>query len=190
MLTRAVHLSPIEPSPLSIRWPLGVPLDLRLLFHDQLYEHVDPTPLMPQLALLPRSKGGVYLFDMTVDNPEEGSATVTIPGPLLVDTVGYSIELYTRREAANPEDPPVPTGLAAVGVLRLEGSGYMKTGPGATVTIPVITGPAGERGTIWTTGEGEPTVNGSEIEGDMYLDTITGDVYRFNATTGLWELNV
>lgn len=199
MTSAVINLNPVEPAPLSIRHPLGTTLDLRLAFHDQQDGAVDPTPLLPQLALMPRSRGGRYAYGMETSPTE---ASVIIPGVALIDPSGYSIELYQRTPADNPDDPPLPVGLMATGVLVLQGSAYTRLGPLGMIDVPVVVGPPGpvgpqgiqgvpgmdgepggpgQRGTIWTTGSGAPVATGNEIEGDMYLDEPTGDVWRFEA---------
>jgi len=42
----------------------------------------------------------------------------------------------------------------------------------------------GVDGNKWFTGAGAPAVGGSEIDGDLYLDTVTADIYRFQS--GSW----
>lgn len=62
-----------------------------------------------------------------------------------------------------------------------------QTGPASTIPGPQgdpgpagigIQGPTGIRGSIWTSGSGAPTATASE--GDMYLDSATGDVWRMS----------
>jgi hypothetical protein len=191
-MNRVITLSGIEPAPLSIRHPLGINLDLRLTMQDQNGTPVDPTPLYPQAVLLPRSKGGVYPYDLTVTDAANGIASLNVPGTALTDFWGYGLELYTRRLNEAPDDPPIPTGLAAKGVLMMEGSSYMSSGPLGLINIPVVTGPqgpigeTGARGSIWTTGSGAPTATGSEQAGDMYLDEANGDVWRYDGA--VWQL--
>lgn len=43
------------------------------------------------------------------------------------------------------------------------------------------TGPQGPRGSGVSSGEGAPTVSGSEVAGDLYVDLSTGDVYSWSA---------
>lgn len=207
MINRTIIINPVEPSFLSLRSPLGIALDLGLTFRAQDGEPVDPGTLMPQLALLPRSAGGVFAYDCVTTGAGDGLANVTVPGNALIDVSGYSVELYSRREADNPVNPPVPTALIAKGVLRLEGSAYQQSGPLGMITVPTIVGPpgppgpegpTGERGSMWFTGNGPPaTTVGTEdkITGDMYLDNGlpptmdgAGDVWRFNGDT--WVLGV
>lgn len=206
-IQRAVYLNPVEPTILSLRTPMGVDLDLDITFLKQNSDPVDPFSLLPQFALLPRSRGGVYAYDVE-PIPGRVAGNVKVPGTALIDTSGYSIELYQRRPAQNPVDPPVPSGLLAKGVLRLEGSAHQQFGPLGMIAVPVIVGPQGQpgpegppgiqgeagadslvpgpqglRGSIWTTGPGEPVATGNEIPGDMWLNETNGDVWRFNGST-------
>jgi hypothetical protein len=195
---RTIVLNPIEPALLSLRSALGVDLDLSISFKKQDQTPVDPTPLQPQLALLPRSRLGVYPYDITASDPANGVGTVSVPGTVLIDPNGYNIELYQRRTATNPSDPPVAVGLLAKGVLRLEGSAYMQTGPLSMINIPVVVGPpgpqgipgvgiqgipgpAGPRGSWWTTGNGPPTATVAQT-GDLYLDELTADVWKWDGS--------
>jgi hypothetical protein len=201
-VNRTVILSPIEPSPLSLRVPLGVALDLELTFKNQQAALVNPTTLMPQLVLLPRSRGGMFSYSVETTSSEAGTAAVSVPSTVLVDRSGYTLELYSRRVADNPDAPPVATGLLAKGTVALEGEAFRSWGPLGTINTPVVVGPpgpagpqgeqgepgeTGQRGSLWTSGEGVPSVTGFELTGDMYLDELTGDVYRFEAGVG-WVL--
>jgi hypothetical protein len=201
-MNRTVILNPIEPAPLSVRAPLGIPLDLDLTFKNQKAAVVDPNTLLPQLVLLPRSFGGIFTCPVETMSSGDGTAKAEVPGTALVDTSGYTLELYSRRVAENPDDPPVATGLIAKGVLVLEGSAYGRGSSLQPMVVPVVVGPpgpqgpqgeqgdigpTGQRGSLWTSGEGPPALTGFELTGDMYLDELTGDIYRFEAGVG-WVL--
>jgi hypothetical protein len=194
-MNRIITLSGVEPAPLSIRHPLGINLDLLLTMQDQNGTPVDPTPLYPQAVLLPRSRGGVYPYDLTVTDAVNGIASLKVPGTALTDYWGYGLELYTRRLNEAPNDPPIPTGLAAKGVLMMEGSSYLSAGPLGMVNIPVVVGPqgpkgeagaegptgaTGQRGSVWYTGTTDPGTIPGQMVGDMYLDETTGNVWRFD----------
>lgn len=198
MTARTIVLNPVEPAFLSVRSALGVNLDLDITFLSQAKATVDPTPLYPQLALLPRSSRQVFAYDVGVTSKDAGTGNVQVPGTALIDPAGYSLELYQRRSAQAPGDPPVPVALLAKGVLRLEGSAYVSFGPLGMISTPVVTGPAGpvgptgatgpqgsigetgQRGSIWTTGVGDPTALTGVLPGDMYLDKFNGNVWRFD----------
>lgn len=199
-----IVINPVEPAALSIRHPLGIDLALDLAFVSQKRAPVDPTPLMPQLTLLPRSQGGVYAYDVETVNAAGGTGHVDVPGTALTDVRGYNVELYFRQAAANPDDPPKPYKLAAAGSMLLQGLAYMRQGPHGMINVPVVVGPPGapgvagtpgapgsagadgRRGSIWTTGSGNPAASGSELPGDMYLDNATGNVWRWDGAT--WVL--
>lgn len=205
--TATIVLNHVEPAALSIRHALGLNLDLSIAFRDQKGAPVNLTGFFPQLAIMPRSWYGIYGYDMEVTDAVNGIASVRVPGTALVDPMGYNIELYLRRVADPPSNPPVPIALAACGVLRLQGSAYFTIGPLGGINVPVVIGPpgpegpvgpqgaagpqgspgpTGERGSIWTTGQGAPTQTTGVLVGDMYLDEANGDVWRFDGAT--WVL--
>lgn len=140
MSGHTIILSPVEPDRMSVRAALGCDLNLALTFHRQDASVVEASALMPQLALMPRSSRLIAAYDVDVNG------LVTVPGVVLNDVNGYTLELYQRREADNPEDPPVPIGLLAKGVLRLEGSAYQTGGALAPLTYPTVIGPPGPQG--------------------------------------------
>lgn len=161
--TAAIIVNPVEPAMLSLRTPLGVNLNLEVMFRDQQGVAIDPTPLLPQLALMPRTIVGVFAYDMAVIDAELGTAGVSIPGTALVDPCGYNLELYFRQPAANPQDPAIPTMLAAQGALILQGSAYFTMGPLGAINVPVIVGPPGPEGPQGPEGpEGETGPQGDE----------------------------
>jgi hypothetical protein len=199
MTARTIHLNPVEPALLSIRSALGVDLDLDITFLHQNQSPADPTPLMPQLAFMPRSSRQVFAYDVTVTGPANGLGNVKVPGTALTDRNGYNLELYQRRANVEPSDPPVAVGLLAKGVLRLDGSAYAREGPLSAINVPVVVGPPGQqgppgigvqgdpgtpgkRGSRWTTGIGAPSTPPplDTLEFDMYLDETTGDVWQYN----------
>jgi hypothetical protein len=131
---------------MSLRTPLGVECDLTLEFLSPLGAAVDPGELLPQLVLMPRSFGGTYAYDLETVDAGAGTASVTLPGPALGDVRGYTLELYQRVTAPNPDDPPVPVGLIATGVLVTQGLAYQTNGPLAPMAVPQIVGPVGPVG--------------------------------------------
>jgi len=190
-----IYLSDIEPAPLSLRHPLGVSLDLMLTMRTQRDTPVDPT--LAQFVLLPRSKGGIYAYDMEAYDLANGVARVEINGTAFSDRSGYTIEVYSRQP--NPSgvgsDPPVPVALIAQGTLAMQGLAHQTMGPLGMISVPTVIGPAGpigatgaegptgatgQRGSIWTTGSGDPGYIPGQLVGDMYLDEVNGDVWRFN----------
>jgi hypothetical protein len=188
MTTRNIVITGIEPATLSLRHPLGINLDLLVRMVNQSGVGIDPT--LAQFVMLPRSLGGVYPYDMVAQDVVNGVASVSVPGTMLTDTLGYNLEIYSRKANDVAGDPPLPTGLLARGALITEGSAYTSSGPMNMINIPVVGGPpgppgeAGTRGSIWTTGQGAPTSTEGALPGDMYLDQLTGDVWSFE--DGTW----
>ena len=189
MLNRTIVVNNVEPAILSMRTPMGIELNVGLKFLKQdATTPIDIATLLPQLAILPRSRGGIYAYDVEPVDGQLGLGTVNIPGTALIDMSGYTLELYQRREPTAPGDPKVATGLLAKGTMALEGKSYIQYGPLGMVNVPVVTGPPGPqgeqgpRGATWTSGIGAPVVTGSEIADDMYLDTSTGNVWKFTGT--------
>ena len=189
MLNRTIVINNVEPAILSMRAPMGIELNVGLKFLKQdATTPIDIATLLPQLAILPRSRGGIYAYEVEPVDGQLGLGTVNIPGTALIDMSGYTLELYQRRPATNPDDPKVATGLLAKGTMALEGKSYIQYGPLGMINTPVVTGPPGPqgeqgpRGATWTSGIGAPVVTGSEIADDMYLDTSTGNVWKFTGT--------
>ena len=46
-------------------------------------------------------------------------------------------------------------------------------------------GPVGQRGATWRTGATAPAFVSGDMSGDLYLDTVTGDFYRYSGTAWL-----
>jgi hypothetical protein len=196
--TKAViDLSPVEPAKLSLRHPLGTSLDLKLTIRDWTGTAVDPATILPQFVLLPRSRGGVYAYDMEPHDATNGIVKVAINGTAFSDRLGYGIEVYSRQANPSlvPEDPRVPVALIAQGTMVMQGVANQQMGPLGMISVPTVTGPAGptgatgaegpqgstgDRGSIWYTGSGVPGYIPGQMVGDMYLDTATGIVWRFN----------
>lgn len=142
MIARTVVVSKIEPAQLSVRAAAGVDLDLDISFVTQGRDPVDPATLLPQLALLSRSRFRVGAYDV------DAGGNVTVPGSALTDPSGYSVELYQRRIADNPDDPPVPVGLLAKGALMFGADAYAQLSPLAPINVPVVVGPIGPQGPV------------------------------------------
>lgn len=201
--TRAViDLSPVEPARLSLRHALGATLDLKLTIRDWLGAAVDPATILPQFCLLPRSRGGIYAYDMEAHDATNGIVKVEINGTAFVDMAGYGIEVYSRKVNPSnvPDDPRVPVALIAQGTMAMQGLAHQRMGPLGMISTPVVTGPQGEkgqtgdtgpsgpvgqRGSIWSTGAGAPGYIPGQLIGDMYLDESTGNVWRFDGDVWL-----
>jgi len=195
-MNQTFTINGVTPAVLSIRHPLGLDLDLTLTLQKNNGAPIDPTGLYPQFVLLPRSRGGTRPFDMTIYDAANGVIAIKIPGSEMADREGYGVEVYARKANDVPDGTPLPTGLLARGTIYTDGIGYATAGPLGPITIPVVTGPPGppgpagvgapgepgapgERGSVWFTGLGAPTMTGDFIVGDMYLDKSTGDVWRW-----------
>jgi hypothetical protein len=72
-----------------------------------------------------------------------------------------------------PTEPP-PQNTPAIGLVELE------------VIEKLIPGPQGERGSDWLTGSGAPVDDGQRLDGDMYLDDETGDIWQYE--DGTWTV--
>lgn len=188
-MKRNLVINNVEPATLNLRHPLGVNLNLLVAMTYQNGDVVDPD--LNQLVLAPRSRGGVYPYDMTVYDPTNGISQAKIPGASLTDPSGYNLEIYAREIGEG--GVPVPSALLAKGWIALEGSAYNQEGPLNMINVPVVTGPpgpqgpAGVRGSQWFTGNGDPTVSvsDSKVNGDMYLDEDTGNVWRYDGV--VWQ---
>lgn len=199
MARAIIHLNDVEPAPLSLRHPMGVDLDLTVTLMQQDGVPVDPSTLLPQFALLPRSLGGFYGYAMETTDAANGKASVHVPGTAISDRAGYTVELYQCRANDVPGDPALPVGLLAQGVLAIQGTAYTKYGPLGMISVPTVTGPPGpqgpagigiqgepgedgERGSLWTTGVGDPVTPPpvGTLTNDMYLDQTTGNVWQYN----------
>lgn len=82
----------------------------------------------------------------------------------------YNLYIYTRASGTHPNDF-----WFDIGTFPLAGP-VGPTGPRGPQ------GPQGIRGSTWKSGVGVPGVVGGELENDMYLNVVTGDVYRFTGT--------
>jgi hypothetical protein len=186
-----------EPSPLSLRVPTGLEFLLSLTVLDQSLAPVDYSAAPPQAVLLPRSQGGAFAYDFAAVDGQAGVFNAMFPGGTFNDRRGYSLEVYARRLAETEGDPLVPTTLLAKGSVVIDGSAYQAHSPLAPIVVPTVIGPqgpqgiqgipgeTGARGSIWTTGNGPPSAQGTEVPGDMYLDENNGDVWRWDGAAWL-----
>jgi len=58
------------------------------------------------------------------------------------------------------------------------------------ITVSFITGIAGQRGSKWFSGAGLPLNVVGSLANDLYLDTVTGDVYQLIADTWTFSINI
>ena len=61
-----------------------------------------------------------------------------------------------------------------------------ETGPAGATGATGPTGPTGPAGTAWTTGTGAPS--GPANNGDLYLDTATGNIYTYSTGSSSWSV--
>lgn len=205
ILNRQIIVNDYEPVNLSVRALKGVALDLRVRMIDLANAPIDPTARFPQLVLFPRAGGGVRPYDMEPYDAVNGVSVARIPGSDLQDARGYNLELYLREANPVPEDPELPSQLAATGEVVLRGGAHSHVGPMSNINIPVVVGPPGpageqgeqgdtgapgapgQRGATWFTGTGDPSITGIElVPGDMYLDNSNGSVWRWEGD--VWKL--
>lgn len=86
-------------------------------------------------------------------------------------TSPYTLYIYTRASGTHPNDFWFDIGT------------FPLAGPVGPIGPRGPAGPQGTRGSTWKTGVGAPGVVGGELENDMYLNIVTGDVYRFTGTS-------
>ena len=188
-----IYVNPTLPDEIGFSQAAGMPGDVRFYFKtpDGL-PYVEIADLNPQMVMRPFTSGGIFGYDIVVNDVTGASGIATVPGSAMNDK--FNIEVYTRDVEKRPLD------MIACGRIDLTGYGYMKYGPLSPATYstgPVgpagpmgprgavgDTGAQGERGSRWFTGAGAPVIGGpGMVEGDMYLDESNGDVWRWSAGT-------
>jgi hypothetical protein len=200
MLRQIIDLNPVEPARMGFRQARGAAFSCTFLFKEPGGGGAQPAvasvPGNLQLVFRPHSDNGAWPYDIVTVDPTAGTARVEIDGAFFNDPKGYTVEMYTRDADGRPLE------LIALGEMRLTGGAYEYTGPLGPMTLPAgVQGPAGPagqqgpaglqgiqgiRGSMWFTGHGGPTIIG-EVEGDMYLDVDTGDVWRWVVPLATWE---
>lgn len=185
-----IHIQPVGFSPIGFAQAAGMPGDIRIDFKTQAnLPYSGIADLYPQLVLKPFHASGAFAYDIEIDDPGQASGLATIPGPSMNDR--FRVEVYTRNAVGNPQR------MIAAGRVDLTGDAYQTYGPLSPATVPVgpsgppgPPGPAGlpgVRGSRWYTGAGAPgSVPGTRVDGDMWLDETTGDVWRWDAGVGAW----
>jgi hypothetical protein len=191
MHTSTIYVNPTLPDEIGFAQAAGTPGDVRFYFKSPNgLPYVAIANLNPQLVMRPFTMGGIYGYDIDVIDVTGASGVATIPASVMNDR--FSIEVYTRNELGQPQD------MLACGRIDLTGYGYTQYGPLAPASYsqgpagPVgpagaqgAAGDPGARGSRWYTGAGAPgAVPDTRVEGDMYLDESTGDVWRW--TSGTW----
>jgi hypothetical protein len=187
-----IHIDPTGPSPVGFTQAAGMPGDIRFNFKtpgNLAYSEI--AYLYPQLVLRPFTQPYVHAYDIEIDDPTGASGLATVPGVVMNDRFG--VEVYTRTALGAPME------MIASGRIDLTGYGYRSSGPLGPASYPTgpsgpagpagatgEQGPTGEqglRGSRWYTGAGAPSVSvppGERVEGDMYLDELTADVWRWD----------
>lgn len=107
----------------------------------------------------------------------------------------YKFYIWTRRSPTIPLEEGEWLNLGKIAiqgpmgpapVIENNGTYITATNPhtGLTTNIVSLASLKGNRGATWKAGPGAPTAFASDVEGDLYLNTITSDVYRFQG--GRW----
>jgi len=191
-----IHIDPTGPAPVGFSQAAGTPGDIRFDFKTQTnLAYPNIVDLYPQLVLRPFTQPYVHAYDIEINDPTGASGIATVPGVVMNDRFG--VEVYSRNSIGNPQR------LLAVGRIDLNGYAYARSGPLGPASYP--TGPAGPaglkgetgeqgpegeqglRGSRWYTTAGPPSISvpmGERVVGDMDLDELTGDVYRWDG--GAW----
>src|SRR5262245_32960868 len=97
-----VYMNPVEPAPIGFRAPAGLALSLQVDFLTQNDQPVDPTPLYPQLIMMPHTQYNIIGFDIYTLDAVNGRGICNIPSTVLGDRSGYSLEMYRRTEDGTP----------------------------------------------------------------------------------------
>ena len=191
-----VYIDPTGAAPVGFAQAAGMPGDIRFNFKTQAnFAYPNVANLYPQLVLRPYTQMGLHACDIVIDDPTGASGLATVPGSIMNDR--FSVEVYERNSIGQPQR------MLAVGRVDLTGYAYQLSGPLGPMSYPVgpagPAGPAGAagapgapgdpgtRGSRWYTGAGAPvTVPDTRVDGDMWLDETTGDVWRWDAGTSAW----
>jgi hypothetical protein len=191
-----IYVNPTLPDEIGFSQAAGMPGDVRFYFKTpDGMPYVEIADLNPQMVMRPFTSGGIFGYDIVVNDVTGASGIATVPGSAMNDK--FNIEVYTRDVEQRPLD------MIACGRIDLTGYGYMKYGPLSPATYSTgpmgpagpmgprgavgDTGAPGVRGSRWFTGPSAPTIGGpGMVEGDMYLDESNGDVYRW--TDGAWAV--
>jgi hypothetical protein len=192
-----IHIDPVGPVPVGFAQAAGMPGDIRFDFKTQgnlAYPNV--ASLYPQLVLRPFTSRALYAYDIVINDPTGASGIATVPGTVMNDR--FAIEVYERNAQGQPQR------MLAVGRADLTGQGYFVSGPLGPASYPQgpegpmgpmgpqglqgDTGDPGVRGSRWYTGAGPPvTVPDDRMDGDMWLDESSGDVWRWSDAAQGWS---
>jgi len=196
MHNAVIYIEPKGVAPIGWRQATGMPGDIKVDFKTQAnLAYPNIASLFPQLVLRPFTSPGSFAYDIDINDPTGASGIATIPGSTMNDR--FSVEVYSRNSDGQPQR------LIASGKVDLSGYAYRVAGPLSPYTYsigpagpagptgatgaPGPVGPDGVRGSRWYTGSGPPvSVPDARVDGDMYLDQDTGNVYRWSAVTASW----
>jgi hypothetical protein len=191
-----IYIEPVGVAPIGWSQAAGTPGDIKVDFKTQAnLAYPNIASLYPQIVLKPFTQPYVYAYDIVINDPTGASGIATVPGVTMNDRFG--VEVYTRNSSGAPQR------MIARGRVDLTGDGYRSTGPLGPASYP--TGPAGPagpvgasgapgapgdpgvRGSRWYTGAGAPSLPSTgRVDGDMWLDETTGDVWRWDDGTRSW----
>ena len=191
-----IYIDPTGCSEVGWTQAAGMPGDTR--FHFRTPGNLPYTAIValsPQLVLRPQLTFDIHAYDITIDDPTGAAGVAIIPGSVMVDR--FRIEVYERNSIGQPQR------MLAAGRVAISGEAYTSSSPLSPASYsqgpagpagppgPPGTGGTGDgtRGSRWYTGAGPPGLGipDTRVEGDMYLDENTGDVYRWDATTAAWR---
>jgi hypothetical protein len=185
-----IYVNPTLPDNIGFAQAAGQPGDVRFYFKALSgLPYAGIANLNPQLVLRPFTSGVISGYDIDVDDVTGASGLAVIPATVMNDR--FNVEVYTRNDQGQPQD------MLACGRIDLTGYGYAIYGPLAPASYstgpagpagpagpPGVQGAQGVRGSRWYTGPGAPAaVPDARIEGDMWLDESTGDVWRWSGGT-------
>jgi hypothetical protein len=192
-----IFIDPTGCAPVGFAQAAGMPGDIRFNFKTPgNLPFIEIAGLSPQIVLRPFTQPYTHAYDIEIDDPDGASGLAVVPGSVMNDR--FNVEIYTRTLTG------APIWMIASGRIDLTGYAYMTGGPLSPATYaqgpsgpagppgstgaPGPTGTPGERGSRWYTGAGPPGVLPDDrVDGDMYLDESTGNVWRWSATTRSWS---
>ena len=191
MHTATIYVNPTLPDEIGFAQAAGMPGDVQFYFKGlDGMPYTDIAGLNPQLVMRPFTACGIFGYDINIHDVTGASGIATVPGSAMNDR--FNIEVYTRNDQLQPQD------MIACGRIDLTGYGYAIYGPLAPASYSTgpqgapgpmgprgVQGDPGLRGSRWYTGAGAPlNVPDTRIEGDMWLDETSGDVWRWSDVSG------
>ena len=190
-----VYIDPTGASRVGWTQAAGMPGDTQFLFRTPgNLPYPGIAAMYPQLVLRPYTTYNSNAYDIAINDPTGAAGIATIPGSVMVDRC--HIEVYSRNDLGQPQR------MLASGRVEMHGFSYASTSPLSPATYSQgPAGPAGPqgasgvagapggpgvRGSRWYTGLGTPAgVPDTRVDGDMYLDENTGNVWRWS--DGSWR---